>query len=64
MDGKPVQAPALLAGVVRNFLGSRLERELLAQAFALAWGEPVTMEDERERGAAANLDRAAQRKGA
>lgn len=64
MDGTKVQAPALLAAVVRNFLGSRLEGELLAQAFGLAWREPLTLESERERGAATDLDRAAQRKGA
>lgn len=64
MEVRQVHAPALLAAVVRNFLGSRLERELLAQAFALAWREPVTMEGERERAVATGLDRAAHGKGA
>ena len=64
MDGKQVQTPALLAAVVRNFLGSRLERELLSQAFDLAWREPVAKQGEPDRGAVVGLDRSAQRKGA
>jgi hypothetical protein len=35
MDGVSGQVPAVLAQVVRSFAGSRVERELLAQAFAL-----------------------------
>ena len=35
MEGSRVCVPAVLARVVRSFAGSRLERELLAQAFAL-----------------------------
>jgi hypothetical protein len=52
---------------VRSFLGSRLERELLARAFALACGEPTEVdggnrrEDER---AARHAHRAVSRKGA
>lgn len=35
MEGRRERVPAVLARVVRSFAGSRLERELLAQAFAL-----------------------------
>ena len=35
MEGTSVHVPAVLARVERSFAGSRLERELLAQAFAL-----------------------------
>lgn len=35
MEGSRVRVPAVLARVVRSFAGSRVERELLAQAFAL-----------------------------
>jgi hypothetical protein len=39
MEGRQLRVPASVACVVRTFLGSRLERELLARAFALACGE-------------------------
>lgn len=64
MEGTKMQAPARLACVVRDFLGSRLERELLGHAFALAWREPVATEREPDCSAATGLDRAPQRKGA
>ena len=44
MEGRQLRVPASLACVVRSFLGSRLERELLARAFALACGEGNTAE--------------------
>ena len=40
MEGSRVRLPAVLARVVRSFAGSRVERELLAQAFTLV--RPVT----------------------
>ena len=49
MDGRPLRVPASLASVVRTFLGSRLERELLARAFALACSESTSVEDEDRR---------------
>lgn len=45
MEGTQVKASARLAVVVRNFLGSRLERELLARAFALAVGGAAARDD-------------------
>jgi hypothetical protein len=45
MEGRPSSVPASLACVVRSFLGSRLERELLARAFALACGESTAVND-------------------
>ena len=38
MEDRRVKASARLAVVVRNFMGSRVERELLARAFVLAAG--------------------------
>jgi hypothetical protein len=37
MDDHNSRGSQLLANVVRDFVGSRLERQLLAQAFELAW---------------------------
>jgi len=37
MDDRIPHGSQLLANVVRDFVGSRLERQLLAQAFELAW---------------------------
>jgi hypothetical protein len=48
MEGRRVKAPARLAVVVRSFLGSRLERELLTQAFALASRGPSTLRGEAQ----------------
>jgi hypothetical protein len=36
-DSQLSRRPRLLAAVVRKFAGSRLERQLLARAFDLAW---------------------------
>jgi hypothetical protein len=44
MEGTSVRVPAVLARVVRSFAGSRLERELLAQAFALIGPVPKAHE--------------------
>ena len=43
MEGTRVKMPAQLAVIVRSFLATRLERELLAQAFELASRGPATM---------------------
>jgi hypothetical protein len=43
MEGTRMKVPAQLAAVVRSFLASRLERELLAQAFELASRGPATI---------------------
>lgn len=37
MDDRIPRGSQVLANVVRDFVGSRLERQLLAQAFELAW---------------------------
>ena len=37
MDDRIPHGSQVLANVVRDFVGSRLERQLLAQAFELAW---------------------------
>jgi len=42
MDDRIPQNSKLLASVVRDFVSSRLERQLLAQAIELAWhGSPA-----------------------
>jgi hypothetical protein len=67
MEGRPSSVPASLASIVRSFLGSRLERELLARAFALACGETTGVDDgnHREGDLARDVGRlAVQRKGA
>jgi len=43
MEGTRVKTPARLAVVVRSFLGSRLERELLTQVFGLAARGPAAI---------------------
>jgi hypothetical protein len=48
MEGTRLKTPARLAVVVRSFLGSRLEGELLAQAFALASQGPATIGGEAQ----------------
>jgi len=44
MDDRIPHGSQVLANVVRDFVGSRLERQLLAQAFELAWhGSQITV---------------------
>ena len=57
MEGTRMKAPARLAVVVRSFLGSRLERELLTQAFTLASRGPAAIGGEARESQARELIR-------
>lgn len=64
MEGRQVKVSARLAIVVRSFLGSRLERELLARAFALAAGGAPARGDAALAEGSAAVPPAVSRKGA